>query len=71
MTLAELEKELDERGLSMTVHQPSPEWSVWLFCSDDPALGIFPGTGVTVEEAVAKALSCWDSSGAEEIVLPS
>ena len=65
MTLTELQDELDKRGISMTLWQSMPDYSVWLFCADDPELGIFPGRGSTIEDAVGMALADWDKHGPE------
>ena len=59
MTLDELAKALEERELSMTVWLRDC-WCAWLFCADDPALGIFPGEGDTIDEAIERALAKWD-----------
>lgn len=59
MTLSELAKTLRARELSMTMWY-AEDWCVWLFCADDPALGIFPGEGDTIDEAIERALAQWD-----------
>jgi len=65
MTLDELDAALAERDLSMQVWPAMPGWCVWLFCSDDPELGIFPGTGDSIEQAVKAALAQWDGKHPE------
>lgn len=62
MTLAQLQRELEKRDLALTIHSTTV---VWAFAADDPALGVFPGEGETLEEAVAAALDAWDTGTSE------
>jgi len=60
MTLENIEEALRDRDLSLTVWANPGEWCVWLFCADDPELGIFPGSGAALGDALAQALAAWD-----------
>lgn len=60
LTVPHLAAELDERGLSLTIHNASATaWVVWLFPSDDPAQ-IYIGEGSDLEQAILGALAQWD-----------
>ena len=73
MTLEELAVVLDERDISLVVHQgqgpvsvanvdkltTQRDWIVWLYPPDDPAL-LCKGEGATLLVAVLDALASWD-----------
>ena len=61
-TLAELTAALEERDLCITIWTAAgPErWAVWLFCKDDPSVGIFPADGDDIGTVIEEALKLWD-----------
>ena len=65
-TLAELTAALEERDLCITIWTAAgPEcWAVWLFCKDDPSLGICPADGIDLGSTIEAALKMWDDAAA-------
>lgn len=61
-TLAELSAALRHRDLSATIYTLNDGYAVWAFAADDPALGIFPGEGPELEDALSNALAAWDNA---------
>jgi hypothetical protein len=59
----DLEKELDERGLSITIHPTGTGWVVWLFPADDPAQLVVT-EGKILARVIEEALREWDGGGA-------
>lgn len=68
MTLSELAAALDERALSLVVHQgaiemtaraPESWWVAWIYPPDDP-IQLCTGEGPTIDVAIMKALAKWD-----------
>jgi len=60
-TIEELEAALRERDLSLQIFSTQNACIVvWLYAADDPELGVFPGEGGTLVEAIEEALACWD-----------
>jgi len=68
-TLAELQHELAERGLSARIWT-TDRYLVWLFADDDPELGVFVGEGESLELAFKRALAAWDGA-APNLVTPN
>ena len=62
MNLQELEEDLDERSLSITIHPAGTGWVVWLFPADDPAQMIIE-EGSDLVKMIAAALKKWDGDG--------
>jgi len=54
---------LEERGLSITIWF-GPEWVVWAYAADDPALGIVRGEARDLSSAIAQAIQRWDGAAA-------
>ena len=60
-TLDELEVWMRERDLSMQIFCTRDACIVvWVFAQDDPELGVSPGEGSTLNEAIADACKAWD-----------
>lgn len=53
---------LDERGLSMQVHQLSDGWVVWLYAPEDAVI-LCVGEGPRLSVALGRALDKWDRAG--------
>jgi hypothetical protein len=67
----DIEKELDERGLSITIHPTGTGWVAWLFQSDDPAQMVVT-EGQVLARVIEEALREWDGDGsAQEGVEPA
>jgi len=59
-SILDLSAELDERGLSLTIHNAGPTvWVVWLFPPDDPAQ-VITVEHHDLETAIQVALADWD-----------
>jgi hypothetical protein len=62
-TIEELETKMRARGLSMQVFGTADACIVvWLYAADDPELGVFPGEGNTLLEALEEAFASWDQN---------
>jgi hypothetical protein len=65
MTLTELAKELDERGVAIQIRLGfGGVWVVWLFADDDPAI-FFLAEDESLEIAVTKSFDQWDQASKE------
>lgn len=64
-TLTELSAMLSERALSATIYTLNGGYAVWAFAADDPALGIYPGEGGELADAMRQAIAAWDMSEIE------
>jgi hypothetical protein len=69
-SLGQLSAALRERDLSVTIYTLNDGYAVWAFAADDPALGIFPGEGPELADALQAALLAWDNAEIEEVVIP-
>ena len=60
-TVSELEQMLRDRSVSVQIFSSKDAcFVVWLYAEDDPELGVFPGEGGTLDEALAEAFDSWD-----------
>lgn len=63
MTTEELQRALTERGLCLSMFMSIlVDWTVWLWCDTDPALGVFVGEGDSLDQAIRAALDRWDKT---------
>lgn len=61
LTVSELEQRLRDRSLNVQIFSSVGAcFVVWLYAEDDPELGVFPGEGGTLDEALQEAFDSWD-----------
>jgi hypothetical protein len=60
MDFQDLETQLSDRAVTAQIFADFSSWVVWLYASDEPDLGIFIGTGQTLQEAFEAAFVKWD-----------
>ena len=60
-TIDELEAWMRERDLDLKIFCARDACIVvWIYAADDPELGVFPGEGSTLIEAIEEACGKWD-----------
>lgn len=58
-TVEDLSCELDDRGVTMQVHQTPDRWVVWLYAPESPETMV-KADGYRLEEVFSRALRRWD-----------
>jgi hypothetical protein len=65
VTLAELEKILEERDATIMIAPSHHEWFISLYAGDDPAAAFFVEVAGSLEEGIAAAIVNWDKAERE------
>lgn len=72
MTLSQLQKMLEARGASMTIHLvgnetgDGSEFIAWIHAPDDPGVIFVSAAHESLEKAVTEAIEEWDTDASDE-----